>query len=359
MISQKIFFTPGPSALYFTVEEHMRSALKEQIPSISHRSKQFSSLYQQTEEILKSLVGLPDDYHLFFTASATEVWERMLQSCVLDKSLHLVNGAFSQRFYQIAGQLGLNPQQVRVEPGEVVVPAAVDHQGVELLAITHNETSTGAQQPLEDIQIFRKQLPEALIAVDAVSSFPQVALPYDLVDAVYFSVQKCMGLPAGLGVWLLNDRCVQRALEIQSKTKVSYHGIASFWEKYQKYQTPATPNVLAIFLLNRVLNDMLEKGIKRIRTEGQYKSALLYQTLESHPLLQPFVKEVAWRSQTVVVADAGSHADDLAQALLQKGLVVGRGYGPYKDAHIRIANFPTHSKETVEMLVDRMMEITG
>ena len=39
------YFTAGPSQLYYTVEEHIKNALKSQIPSISHRSKQFENLY--------------------------------------------------------------------------------------------------------------------------------------------------------------------------------------------------------------------------------------------------------------------------------------------------------------------------
>jgi phosphoserine aminotransferase len=38
--------------------------------------------------------------------------------------------------------------------------------------------------------------------------------------------------------------------------------------------------------------------------------------------------------------------------LAKKHIMVGTGYGPYKAQQVRIANFPTHSKEQVEMLVD-------
>ncbi len=360
MRSPKIYFTAGPSALYFTVEEHLRSAFKLQIPSISHRSKQFSQLYEETEELLRTLVGLPQDYHLFFTASATEVWERILQSCVQDYSLHLVNGAFSKRFYKIAQQLGLNPVSISAEPGSIVTPNHLE-QAVEpeLLAVTHNETSTGTHQPLEHLTHVRNRFPNTLIAVDVVSSFPQVDLPFEAIDSAYFSVQKCLGLPAGLGVWLLNKRCIDKALSVRTTSHTAYHGIASLWEKYQKYQTPATPNVLCIYLLNRVLHDMLLKGIDRIRMEGRYKAAVLYQMLENHQVIQPFVEVPEWRSQTVIVGQGGSYVRGLLEYLEHHGLVLGKGYGDFKDQHLRIANFPTHSKEQVELLVDKINAYNG
>ncbi len=360
MRSPKIYFTAGPSALYFTVEEHLRTAIKLQIPSISHRSKQFSQLYEETEELLRTLVGLPRDYHLFFTASATEVWERILQSCVQDYSLHLVNGAFSKRFYEIAQQLDLNPISISAEPGSVVTPDHLEQSAEpELLAVTHNETSTGTHQPLEHLKELRVRFPDTLIAVDVVSSFPQVELPFETIDSAYFSVQKCLGLPAGLGVWLLNKSCIDKALSVRSTTHTAYHGIASLWEKYQKYQTPATPNVLSIYLLNRVLHDMLLKGIDRIRMEGRYKAAVLYQMLENHQVIQPFVEVPEWRSQTVVVGQGGSYVRGLLEYLEYHGLILSKGYGDFKAQQLRIANFPTHSKEQVELLVDKINAYNG
>ena len=45
---------------------------------------------------------------------------------------------------------------------------------------------------------------------------------------------------------------------------------------------------------------------------------------------------------------------DLIEYLKSKQLIIGSGYGDFKDQHIRIANFPAHSKESIEMLVDEM-----
>ncbi len=339
--------------MFYTVEEHLRTALRKQIPSISHRSKAFSQIYQHTEEQLKQLAGLPQDYRLFFTSSATEVWERMLQSAVVSDTLHLVNGAFSKRFFQVAQKLQYQAISVEVPPGNVVSMEGLPTEVMpELIGVTHNETSTGAQQPVKDLEILRTKYPESLITVDAVSSFPVIDLPFYQIDALYFSVQKCFGLPAGLGGWLVNDRFIEKSKQLAPTGNTSYHGVDSFLEKHGKYQTPSTPNVLAIYLLSRVLEDMLEKGLERIRMESKYKSAILYHLLESKQTIAPFVKDTKWRSETVIVSETMDQTNNIIEKLNQKGLVVGSGYGGFKDQHIRIANFPTHSKEQVEMLVD-------
>ena len=357
-MSRKLYFTPGPSALYFTLEEHMRGALREQIPSISHRGREFSNIYKNVDDQLRQLVSLPDDYRIFFTSSATETWERLLQSLVKKSTLHLVNGAFSRRFYQVAKKLQYQAEIVEVPEGEVVdlnaIPSGLEP---ELIGVTHNETSTGAQQPVEDLAPLRKKFPTSIIAVDAVSSFPVVDLPFDLIDSVYLSVQKCFGLPSGLGVWLVNDRAIQRALSLAPTGRTSYHGIDTYLANYEKYQTPSTPNILAIYLLNKVIGDMLEKGIGKIRMESKYKSAILYHLLESKASIQPFVTTANWRSETVIVASSGDGTESILDKLYQRSMVVGSGYGAFKGKHIRMANFPTHSKEQIEMLVDALDSI--
>src|SRR5690349_4699717 len=103
-MNQQANFTPGPSQLYFTVSDHARQAFKEGIPSISHRSKTFEQISKQTTEGLRQLLNIPQDFHIFFTGSATEIWERIIQNLVEENSFHLVNGSFSKRFHEISNQ---------------------------------------------------------------------------------------------------------------------------------------------------------------------------------------------------------------------------------------------------------------
>ena len=90
-MKKKIYFTPGPSELYFTVEGHLKKALKNNILSISHRSNTFKSLYQECVENIKTLFNLHDDYHIAFTSSANEIWERIIQNLIETSSIHFIN----------------------------------------------------------------------------------------------------------------------------------------------------------------------------------------------------------------------------------------------------------------------------
>lgn len=351
-------FTPGPSQLYFTVADHVRHAFKEGIPSLSHRSKKFEEISKETTDGLRQLLRIPADYHIFFTGSATEIWERVFQNLVEETSFHLVNGSFSKRFHEIGVQLNKTAIKTEAPAGQGFEKEPSIPADTELIAVTHNETSTGVSVPVSWIHDLKRKNPDTLLAVDAVSSLPYPDFDYTLADTVFFSVQKGFGLPAGLGVWMVNEKCVAKAEALAGK-KIpigSYHNIPTLLAHAKRHQTPETPNVLNIYLLGKVVGDFLRRGVETIRRETEYKAAILYQTLEGIEWISPFVREKEFRSKTVIVADCGQHTEKLAAFLATKGLHAGDGYGPAKKTQLRFANFPAHSKEQFELLTDSIAE---
>lgn len=355
---KKQYFTVGPSQLFFSVESHMKSALKNDIASISHRSKEFSAVVQSTVEKLRVLFDLPDSHHIAFTASATEIWERLIQNTVENESFHLINGAFSEKFARVARNYNINVQTAEADYGSCVdIEKILVPESTELIAITHNETSTGAAYPEDDIYKLAEAFAEQIIAVDMVSSAPAAKLDWKFVDTAYFSVQKAFGLPAGLGIWIYNDRCLEKSQELLNRQKIigSYHSLPEIKKFMDKFQTPETPNMLNIYLLNKVIGDMLALGIDRIRRETVYKSAVLYQAIEENNDLTAFVKDDRYKSKTTIVAES-SRALEIREAMKKRHMILGSGYSQYKNDHIRIANFPTHSKEQIEMLADFLIK---
>ncbi|MEK6781320.1 MAG: aminotransferase class V-fold PLP-dependent enzyme [Bacteroidota bacterium] len=352
----KVNFTPGPSQLFYTVEDHVRQAFKNGIPSLSHRSKEFELIYGEVKNGLRELLGLPSDFFIFFTGSATEIWERSIQNLVEKHSSHFVNGAFSKRYFEIAGQLGKNTFKVESPNGTGFTSSGIVPEQTELIALTHNETSTGVSLPLSFINEFKTLYPQSLIVVDAVSSLPYPDFDYSKIDSVFFSVQKGFGLPAGLGVWIVNERCMAKANKISAAggSIGTYHSLPVLLTSEKKNQTPETPNVLSIYLLSKVLQDMNRRGIQIIRKETEYKAAILYQSLEKHGLAKPFVQEKGVRSQTVIVAECRNETERISKHLAGVGLFAGGGYGENKKNQLRFANFPTHSKEQFELLVDTL-----
>jgi phosphoserine aminotransferase len=74
--------------------------------------------------------------------------------------------------------------------------------------------------------------------------------------------------------------------------------------------------------------------------------------LEKNPQFSAFVTNKSFQSKTVIVANCGEYTEKLAAKISGNGMHPGAGYGPFKKTQLRFANFPTHSKEQFELLVD-------
>lgn len=369
------FFTPGPAELYPTVANHIQSALAEQIGSISHRSAQFRRIYQHTDEQLRALLNVPSTHAILFTGSATEIWERMLQNCVEFESFHCVNGSFSRKFYDTAVDLKKFAHLVEKPLGQGFdyeefskvtegSPKKAEETGdkiripeyAELVCLTANETSTGVQMRGVDINKLKRSHRSKLFCVDMVSSAPYHSLDFEEVDSAFFSVQKSFGLPAGLGVWIVNEKCLARAEQLKKQETVigSYHSLPSLWKNYKNFETPETPNVWNIYLLGKVAEDMNRLGVDHIRKDTDAKARKIYDFLEKADGFEPFVKNTEHRSPTVAVANTKEPAKEIIERVKGQGMLIGSGYGKAKDNQLRIANFPAVSMEQVERLLDAL-----
>jgi len=347
---KKVFFTPGPSELFFTYADHFRMAMKDQVGSISHRSTDFEIIFQHTTTQIGQLLNLPPSYRVVFAASATEIWERSAQNLITNSSHHFIHGAFGGKFHQVAKNWGKETQLTQIENEFEPTKSEAD-----FIALTMNETSTGFQHHADDLVAMRKLNPDALISLDIVSSVPGISVDFSQVDSAFLSVQKCFGMPAGLGIWIVNDRAIEVANTMGQK---SYHSLPSLIEHADKNQTPSTPNVLNIYLLGKIAEDMNRRGMRAIQIETNYKAALLYQTLASHPSFELAISTKHHRSKTTIVANCRDGNHNILNHLSEKGMIIGEGYADQKESQIRVANFPAHSKEQVELLCDALENLS-
>ncbi len=350
-----IYFTPGPSKAYPKLASFMQDAVEQDIISISHRGDRFKEIYADVDGRLRVLLDIPKDYYVFFFASATEIWERIAQNCIEKTSFHINNGIFGYRFVWAVTMCGKQarthevPYGQGLEEQDIVVP-----QDAELIAFTHNESSTGVMLDLETIAQYKKNHPDKLIAVDVVSSVPYPSIPFRSLDLVYFSVQKGFGLPAGLGVCVVSPDAFHKSAYLQRKglSIGSYHNF-QYLNKYRvRSQTPETPNVLNLYLFRRVLEDMCAVGIDKMRKDIDTKAELLYAYFDKHPIYQPFVSSLSERSKTLIVIKTQGDSHDIVQHCRNNGMIIGAGYGDFKDQHVRIANFPSHTMAEIHDLLD-------
>lgn len=353
--TDKKYFTCGPTELYPVVREFMLDAIDKKILSISHRSKDFELIFKYTVDELKKLMGIPDDFMIFFSSAGTECMERIIENLVEDCSFHFVNGSFSERFYRTARELKKNPLLHQVEFGKgfdfdsIEIPEKVD-----LICITQNETSSGVAVPMKKISGLKDKYPDKLIAIDIVTSAPYQKIDFSKVDIAFFSVQKGFGLPAGLGVTIIRESCISKTISLKELNYNigAYNNFIDAASYYKKNQTTVTPNMLGIFLIGKVANYLNTIGIEKIRFETEEKARIFYDYFFTRKDLKLFVEDPFDRSKTIIVVDCFDKQAAVKKYLSENGFIVSSGYGKYAVNQIRIANFPMHTIEDVTRMIE-------
>lgn len=350
----KIYFTVGPTQTHPKLWKYLNDGLEKGIYSISHRGKGFGELFGNTVSSLKKLLNIPEDFHVFFIGSATEAMALIIENCVKDKSFHFVNGSFSKRFFQTAQELRKHPEKCEVSAGSGFDYASVSiPNDAELVCFTQNETSTGVKLDMADISKLKGKHPDKIFAIDVVSATPYASVDYGAIDCAFFSVQKGFGMPSGLGVLVVNDKCIKKSQMLQGEglNIGSFHNFPSLLKSASKNQTPETPNALGIHLLGQICDDYIKHGLENIRKETDAKAKLIYDFFDKHRAYSPFVKNPAWRSKTIIIIETPQGSAPVMEKLKEKGHIVASGYGEFKDKHIRIGNFPVHKISDVRRVL--------
>ena len=345
-----ISFYPGPSKVYPQIPAYVRDAYEQGVLSINHRSAEFVAISSRAIALVKEKLDVPADYTVFFTSSSTECWEIISQSLVERTSFHIYNGAFGEKWYQYAKKLQPEAEGHVFDAQEtLVVDAFKVPDPTELIALAHNETSNGTALSHATLREVRQRFPDSLIAVDATSSLAGVAVPIEQADIWYASVQKCFGLPAGLAVMLCSPWAIKRAQQIGENNH--YNSLLFMNEKIQVQQTTYTPNVLGIYLLMRTLE--VRASITDIDQLLRQRFQKWIQIIAEQNDIQLLIDNPAVQSLTVVPFTAKKTViDDVRRAAKEQGIILGNGYGPWKENSLRIANFPALEEHEIVRLID-------
>jgi len=343
-----ISFYPGPSRVYDEIPAYVKDAARLGIMSLNHRSDEFVALSKKTIGLLKQKLSIPKNYTVFFTSSATECWEIIAQSWITSKSYHLYNGAFGQKWFEYTRKIKSGAtalpfdREIEIDPSSF---AFVESKSV--ICITQNETSNGTQVANKTIATIKKNNPDSIVAIDATSSMAGIILDFKSADIWFASVQKCFGLPAGMGLMVCSPRSIARAQEINNTQ--FYNSIVFMNTMMEKWQTPFTPNVLNIYLLVRVLEKV--ESIRKVhkQTVSRYKDWNSF--LQKTKKLNHLISNKSVHSYTVLpIAGTSESVANIKKKAKANGFLLGEGYGELKSTTFRIANFPALKNQEIKKL---------
>jgi phosphoserine aminotransferase len=344
-------FYPGPSKLYDLVPFWTEEAFKSGIVSKNHRSKDFMILYEETTFLLKKKLNIPTDYSIYFVSSATECWEIITQSFPNLHHVHYSKGSFGDKWFEYAKQITDDIELVT----DLKTFKNLEKIEKSLICLTSSETSNGTMLSQEFVDEVRALFPNHVIAYDATSNLGAVNYALSQGDIWFASVQKCFGLPAGLAILICSPQAIQKA----SQNKQHYNSLCFLEENYQQFQTHYTPNILGIYLLHQWANFV--ENITLIHQKIKQRSKELYLFFDNLSYLNPLIgienHEDFLRSETVITLKGNDiFIQNILKKAQQKKIILGKGYGKWKNDTLRIANFPQITHNEFEILKTFFLE---
>lgn len=304
------------------------------------------TLMERTKKYVKQSLKIPEEYEILFVSSATECWEIIAQSLTQSVSQHFYNGAFGEKwaFYtELAGKkISRHPFDINSS-----LPVSDLDTQAEWLCLTQNETSNGSMIPMDHLKELNNAKEEGqLIAVDATSSMAGIYLDFALADIWFASVQKCFGLPSGMGILICSPATIKKAQDINEQKH--YNSFLRILENHQKNQTHHTPNILDIYLLYRT--SKISKGIEHIQEKVLQRYQNWTSIVDQFDTFDWLVKNEEVRSRTVMTLQC-ENPKLVKEKARENSITLGNGYGEWKENTIRIANFPAIKGKEIDKLV--------
>ena len=281
--ANRLNFSGGPGALPDSVLLQLQQAIMREpetglsLLGISHRSDWFAAVVRELEDNIRTLTGLPADYHvLFLQGGATQQFSMVPMTLLRGSDIpadYLHTGYWSGKALAEAKREG--PIKVLwsgAAEGFHRLPQAneLDYTvGSPYLHYVSNETVEGLQfQHLPG----RDDVPRIC---DMSSDFLSRPAAFDRHTLIYAHAQKNLG-PAGVTVVLLRDELLQQVPD-------DLPGFLDYRNHVQTHSVYNTPPVMAIYVVLLVTRWLLQEigGLQRMDEINRAKAALLYRTLDA------------------------------------------------------------------------------
>jgi phosphoserine aminotransferase len=328
------------------------SASGNSILGTSHRQKPVKNVVKRVREGLTTLFDLPEGYEVVLgNGGSTAFWDIATFGLIEERSQHLVFGEFSSKFAAASKEapfLG-EPTVIKSEPGSH--PVSVVEAGIDVYALTHNETSTGVAMPI----IRPAGTDGALVLVDATSAAGGLMVAAKEFDTYYFAPQKSFASDGGLWIAIMSPAAIARA----EKIKASGRWVPAFFdlgiaiENSRLDQTYNTPALVTLMLLAEQIEWMNSNGgLSFAAGRSAESSEILYSWAEKTSYTTPFVTDPAMRSKVVgtINFDDAIDATQICAALRANGIVDTEPYRKLGKNQLRIGMFPAVDPSDVDAL---------
>lgn len=279
-LMRKLLMIPGP----IEYESNVLNAMS--IPTISHSSKEFVSIYREALQNVTSIFGSSTSEGLPFIISGSGTLGMEVATVNFiskDSKVLVVNtGYFGDRFVDLFSRFTDKVEQIKPPLGQAVEPVRIkeklDTNEYDLMTVTHVDTSTGVRNNVKEIAEVSKKT-DTLLVVDGVCSVGGENLDMKWgIDVAFTASQKALGAPPGLAVGVAEKRALNRMGKLKPN---SFFSDLRKWEAVSRGVLESkggyfgTPNVNLITALNVSLGNIMSEGLElRLKRHEKMASAI-------------------------------------------------------------------------------------
>ena len=286
-MSRAFNFSAGPAVM---PEEVLQQAAAEMLDwhgsgmsvmEMSHRGKEFISIYEQAESDLRELLAVPANFKILFMqggglAENAIVPMNLSQGGAMD---FVLTGSWSQKSHKEAGKYGTSRVAASAQAdGFTCLPSPASwHIGADsrYVHICGNETIHGVEfHELPDLKALGCDAP---LVVDFSSHVASRPVDWSRVGLAFGGAQKNLG-PAGLTLVIVREDLIGHALP-HCPSAFDYKLVA---DNQSMYNTPPTYSIYIAGLVFQWLKK--HGGIAAMEQRNIAKALLLYDFLDSSSL---------------------------------------------------------------------------
>jgi aspartate aminotransferase-like enzyme len=331
---------PGP----IEVSEKTLKAFRS--PMIGHRGQGFKDLYAKIQPQLQQLLYTKQQVYIS-TSSAWGVMEGTIRNLVSKKVLNCMNGAFSDKWFDVSKRCGKDAEALQVPWGSPIRAEAVDKKlatgQFDALTVIHNETS-----------------PDVMFIVDTVSSMTAVKLEFDAlgIDVMIAGTQKAFALPPGTAIFTCSKAALAKAATI--KDRGYYFDFVEFQNNAEKSMTPSTPSIGHVYALASKLEDIFAEGLEARFARHRKTNQMTRDWATKHGFT--LFPDPGFESLTLTCVNNGAKpggrapvdVPKLQKLVKDQGFLIDGGYGKIKGTTFRVSNMGDETEATMGQLFAAM-----
>jgi phosphoserine aminotransferase len=346
-------FYAGPSILpAYTIENTAKGILDLNgiglsVMEISHRSKEFMAVMEESQALIRELLDLPKDYHVLFLGGGASMQFCMVPyNLMQSKAAYLNTGSWASKALKEAAVFGeavevasSKDRNFSYIPRGYEVPADADY-----FHITSNNTIYGTQIR-EDFDI-----PMTLVADMSSDIFSRV-VDVSRYGIIYGGAQKNLA-PSGLAFIIIRE-------DILGKVDRPIPTMLDYRTHIEKGSMFNTPPVVPIFAAMQTLRWLKQNGgVPAMEKKNIEKAAILYDEIDRNKLFRPTVGKEEDRSLMNICFVMNDEYAELEGEYLEfagsRGMVGIKGHRSV--GGFRASTYNALAKESVEALVETMQE---